>query len=422
MSPTSPEISRGKLFCDIPDTDDFTLYIKTTNERVEPFLRVASGGRWAPSYEVRIPIHDYSRRLVVACRVLACRCFKGTYWSLTCRREKPSKKPPKRTRGRQRGQSRSIPTTPKETYKPRGLKSPSEYLNGLDEICQSLYDSVFPLKPTSESTGLVVLSGRTASAKTQLARGLIWMYLSNRSAYFKAKRRTPHLLTFEDPIEAYYFDQDRPLDGQELDYTPRQKGHDADSLAQVLNDGLRQTPSVVFVGETREPDEWSDLIGFAGTGHLVFTTAHAGSLSEAMGKIFEATNTRSPSDRAVVADRILALVHVKDGVVEAGYERRAARKRTRRKRSRKKPPTVKRVLIPAVWRSTPVGAKALVAEGRASLLPHSSDGGHSSLGRYRFALELTAKRPVAEGSKGRSIHEINKEVIRAAIFWDLEGL
>lgn len=183
-----------------------------------------------------------------------------------------------------------------------------------------------------------------------------------------------------------------------VDYTPRQKKDDALSLQQALRDALRQTPKVFFVGETRKKKDWQELIDFAGTGHLVITTAHAGSLLDAMHKIFLATEAKTPTDRSEVASRLLAIVHLKRTEV-TGYQYG--------------------VLVPALWRRVPRGVNALTAEGLASVLPHSdSDGNNPSscLGRKYFVerlLELAEAR--------NPLDEFKKRLRLKAIDWDLQG-
>src|SRR5258708_31400051 len=105
------------------------------------------------------------------------------------------------------------------------------------------------------------------------------------------------------------------VQGGGIDYTPRQKGIDAESLDEVLCDALRQKPSAVYVGETRDDKDWVKLLGFGGTGHLVFTTFHAGSLVEAMHKILRAAGAETPEGRSEVAQRILALIHLRQEVI-----------------------------------------------------------------------------------------------------------
>ena len=77
-----------------------------------------------------------------------------------------------------------------------------------------------------------------------------------------------------------------------------------------MNSALRQTPAALYVGEVREADNWKTLLEFVGTGHLVFTAVHAGSLVEAMGKLFAATNANTAASRAIVAGRLAGLVHL----------------------------------------------------------------------------------------------------------------
>jgi hypothetical protein len=96
-----------------------------------------------------------------------------------------------------------------------------------------------------------------------------------------------------------------------VNYTARQKGRDVGLLEEALADALRQTPTVVFVGETRDRKEWELLLNFAATGHLVVTTAHAGSLVEAMHNIFEARRVKTRAQRSEVAHKLLGVIHLK---------------------------------------------------------------------------------------------------------------
>jgi type II/IV secretion system protein len=378
-----------ELFYPVYDRKDFTFFLDTKQplvaEAVTHFLRRHSGAVESFSYDCRIEIRDPGDpdKLVFG-RVLACRCFGGNYISFTFRKE---------SGGEGDYPLGSNKNGIKSEYQP--LTSRNGFRNGIAEICLELNELLrTQLKP--EARGLVVVTGRTASAKSQITRGLIYEYLHPLPNKPGKNGRVPHLLTYEDPIENKYFGAKvDPIKAQQLgiDYTAREKHKDVLSLADALKDALRQTPSVVFVGETREKKEWKALIDFAGTGHLVFTTAHAGSLSEAMGKIFEHTGTKTPSDRSVIADRLLALIHVR-------YEQQGGTA----------------VLIPTLWRNTPEGAKALIAEGRASLLPHN-DKDSFCVGRYWFAEELEKRACKATGRPW----EFRQQIATQALAWDLEG-
>lgn len=130
-------------------------------------------------------------------------------------------------------------------------------------------------------------------------------------------------------------------------------------LRDALMDALRQTPALYFVGETRSKDEWKVLLDFAATGHLIVTTAHAGSLIEAVHKIFESLSVETPAERSEIASKLLAVIHLRNhemplkAVIKNG-----------------KPVTpVTNVLFPALWRRTPRAIAALTSDGLASLLP-----------------------------------------------------
>jgi hypothetical protein len=311
-------------------------------------------------------------------------------------------------------------------------------MNSIKEICHSLYEEIFYVvsrsevldnqprpnqiesyreridrhreKPLSEMSSLIVISGSTNSAKSLITRGLIHLYLENVINSGNQKRR-PHLVTYEDPIEKYFkvetytsrvahAQPDVALKALEkkIDYTPRQQQADVKDVQEALRDALRQTPKVFFVSETREREDWRELINFAGTGHLIVTTAHAGSLVEAMHKIFLATKAKTPADRREVASRLLAVIQLRR--MELGTHKYG-------------------VLVPAVWRRVPAGLNALTSEGLASVLPHShSDAGNpcSCLGRKYFVEKLM------QLAEDRQLPAAVEDALRTkAIEWDLQG-
>jgi hypothetical protein len=355
------EVQRA-LVHPIPEyADDFTFYL--------PRRKATADGESADLIETllgkKIGTHSdgelwlwYGGRTVSG-RAVVCSCSRGAEWSVTFRlqQEFPG----------QQGQGR--------------------FFNAFGDISGLLGSIIFGGHDQDEH-GLVVIAGRTGSGKSQIARKLI------ASCLGKPGRRVPHLVTFEDPIEKDF----RQAGISKLDSTQREKARDADNLTEVLQNALRQTPRVLFVGETRRPRDWKKLLEFAGTGHLVVTTAHAGSLVEAVGNILQETDSRTPATRSIVADRLLAVVHVRTASWDDTL-----------------------FLIPAIWHRTPLGVKALMAEGLSSLLPNTPrehgkvSRAHlpGSVGRYWFARELAKKS---------AYPEIGEIVKRTALEWDLEGL
>ena len=83
------------------------------------------------------------------------------------------------------------------------------------------------------------------------------------------RTRPCHMVTIEDPIE-YLHQTRKALVNQ------RQVGTDAPGFYEALVASLRQDPDVILVGEIRDLNTIRTAIVAAETGHLVFTTVHAG--------------------------------------------------------------------------------------------------------------------------------------------------
>ncbi|MEM9825484.1 MAG: PilT/PilU family type 4a pilus ATPase [Planctomycetota bacterium] len=112
----------------------------------------------------------------------------------------------------------------------------------------------------NDSHGLVVVSGPTGSGKSTTLAAFL--------DRINQTRRT-HIITIEDPIE-YLHPPRKALVNQ------RQIGTDASSFNDALVAAMRQDPDVILVGEIRDLNTIRTAITAAETGHLVFTTVHAG--------------------------------------------------------------------------------------------------------------------------------------------------
>jgi twitching motility protein PilT len=108
--------------------------------------------------------------------------------------------------------------------------------------------------------GLVVIAGPTGSGKTTTLATLL--------DHINQTRRC-HLITIEDPVE-YVHHSSFALVNQ------RQLGLDTPSFNDALVSAMRQDPDVILVGEIRDLTTIRTAITAAETGHLVFTTVHAG--------------------------------------------------------------------------------------------------------------------------------------------------
>lgn len=121
----------------------------------------------------------------------------------------------------------------------------------------------------NEHEGLVIVSGPTGSGKSTTLATML-----NRIN--RTEKR--HVVTIEDPVE-YIHISDKCLVRQ------RQIGRDARSFNSALVEALRQDPDVILVGEMRDLDTMRTALRAAETGHLVFTTLHAGDCAGAVERM-----------------------------------------------------------------------------------------------------------------------------------------
>ena len=117
--------------------------------------------------------------------------------------------------------------------------------------------------------GLFIVTGPTGSGKSTTLATLVDRINRERSG---------HIVTIEDPVE--YLHKSRGCLVNQ-----RQVGRDATSFNAALVESLRQDPDVILVGEIREVETIRTAITAAETGHLVFTTLHAGDCAGAIERI-----------------------------------------------------------------------------------------------------------------------------------------
>jgi twitching motility protein PilT len=151
---------------------------------------------------------------------------------------------------------------------------------GMPEVCKGL-----ALKPR----GLVIVGGPTGSGKSTTLAGMI-EYLNNT-----VNRR---IVTIEDPIEYIYTNKQCTI-------TQRELGSDTHSFAEALKHVVRQDPDVILVGETRDLETAAAVLAVAETGHLVLTTGHAPSTSQAVERIVDLF---PPHERHLAQSRLASLL------------------------------------------------------------------------------------------------------------------
>jgi twitching motility protein PilT len=130
-----------------------------------------------------------------------------------------------------------------------------------------LPDSLYQLCDLPD--GLVIVCGPTGAGKSTTLATLLDRINQTRRC---------HIVTIEDPIE-YLHRPAKALVNQ------RQVGADTSSFNDALVASLRQDPDVILVGEIRDLGTIRTAITAAETGHLVFTTVHAGDCAGAIGRL-----------------------------------------------------------------------------------------------------------------------------------------
>jgi type II secretory ATPase GspE/PulE/Tfp pilus assembly ATPase PilB-like protein len=120
-----------------------------------------------------------------------------------------------------------------------------------------------------ERTGAILLTGPSGSGKTTT------IYACLRRLAAKSSGR--HIVTIEDPVEQWVegVTQSQAKPGGEFDF------------ARGLRSLMRQDPDVIMVGEIRDRETAGVAVEAALTGHLVFSTLHAGSACGVIGRLLD---------------------------------------------------------------------------------------------------------------------------------------
>ena len=131
---------------------------------------------------------------------------------------------------------------------------------GLPEVLKEL---------VMKKEGLLLFVGSTGAGKSTSMASLI---------QYRNERHAGHMLTIEDPIE-FIFKHEKSIIGQ------REVGFDTLSYVSAMREAMREAPDVIMVGEIRDTPTVEAALGFADTGHLVITTLHATSTTQALDRL-----------------------------------------------------------------------------------------------------------------------------------------
>lgn len=120
-----------------------------------------------------------------------------------------------------------------------------------------------------EENGLLLVVGGTGTGKSTTLASMI---------DYRAKNKSGHILTIEDPVEFVH------CHGKSL-VNQREVGIDTLSYENALKNALRESPNVIMIGEIRDENTMKHAIAYAETGHLCISTLHANNTNQALDRI-----------------------------------------------------------------------------------------------------------------------------------------
>jgi len=121
------------------------------------------------------------------------------------------------------------------------------------------------------SAGLLFIAGPPGSGKSTTAASVLeWLNTHKKK----------HVICIEDPVEFLH-------ESRCCLFSHREVGQDTESFARGMEQALRQSPDVVFLGEIRDLDTAQATLQAAETGHLVIATVHGSSSTEALERFIQ---------------------------------------------------------------------------------------------------------------------------------------
>jgi twitching motility protein PilT len=146
---------------------------------------------------------------------------------------------------------------------------------------------------TTYKQGLILFTGPTGEGKSTSLAAIINDFNTKESE---------HIVTIEDPIE-FIYPKSRSVVSQ------REVGQDTLSWNNALKSVLREDPDIVLVGEMRDYETIQSVLTVAETGHLVFSTLHTGSTTEAINRIIDVFPAHQQNQvKSSLANSLIAVI------------------------------------------------------------------------------------------------------------------
>lgn len=140
-------------------------------------------------------------------------------------------------------------------------------------------------------SGLVVIAGATGSGKSSTMAALIRHHL-------ECARRPVKIVDIQAPIEFTYRDILFPKSGSASLIGQSEVGRHVPDFQSGIRSALRRKPNIISVGESRDLETVGASLEAALTGHLVYTTVHAGSVAECVRRLISVFPAQEREQRA----------------------------------------------------------------------------------------------------------------------------
>ena len=164
-------------------------------------------------------------------------------------------------------------------------------------------------------SGLVVIAGATGSGKSSTMAALIRHHL-------ECAERPVKIVDIQAPIEFTYRDVSVPDSGSASLIGQSEVGRHVPDFQSGIRSALRRKPHMITVGESRDLETARSSLEAALTGHLVYTTVHAGSVTECVRRLISAFPAQEREKRAFDLAASLRFILVQHLLPKKGGEGR----------------------------------------------------------------------------------------------------
>jgi defect in organelle trafficking protein DotB len=154
--------------------------------------------------------------------------------------------------------------------------------------------------------GIVIIAGATGSGKSTTMAAITRSHLENLS-------RPVKIVDIQAPIEYTFRDVTSGLSGSSSVIGQSEVGRHIREFSDGVRAALRRKPHIINVGEARDFETIQASIEASLTGHLVYTTTHAGSVADAVRRllsVFPASERESRAYDLISALRFLMVQHL----------------------------------------------------------------------------------------------------------------